>query len=249
MRLKDKIAVVTGGGRGIGRGVSLAFAREGADVLVNYTSKSKAAEEVVAEIEKMGRKALAVKADVASSAEAQNMVNMAIERLGGLDILVNNAGISIPALLLHMTEEQWDRVINVHLKGTFNCTQAAARYMKEKNYGKIINVISNAGIFGTFGQINYASAKAGIIGFTKSASRELARYKINVNAICPGVTLTDMSDKVRTDPKLKEIYFQRIQLGRYTEPEEVAPAFVFLASDEAGYITGHVLNVDGGYIG
>lgn len=249
MRLKDKIAVVTGGGRGIGRGVSLAFAREGADVLVNYTSKSKAAEEVVAEIEKMGRKALAVKADVASSAEAQNMVNMAIERLGGLDILVNNAGISIPALLLHMTEEQWDRVINVHLKGTFNCTQAAARYMKEKNYGKIINVISTAGIFGTFGQINYASAKAGIIGFTKSASRELARYKINVNAICPGVTLTDMSDKVRTDPKLKEIYFQRIQLGRYTEPEEVAPAFVFLASDEAGYITGHVLNVDGGYIG
>ncbi len=249
MRLKDKIAVVTGGGRGIGRGVSLAFAREGADVLVNYTSKSKAAEEVVAEIEKMGRKALAVKADVASSAEAQNMVNMAIEKLGGLDILVNNAGISIPALLLHMTEEQWDRVINVHLKGTFNCTQAAARYMKEKNYGKIINVISSAGIFGTFGQINYASAKAGIIGFTKSASRELARYKINVNAICPGVTLTDMSDKVRTDPKLKEIYFQRIQLGRYTEPEEVAPAFVFLASDEAGYITGHVLNVDGGYIG
>lgn len=249
MRLKDKIAVVTGGGRGIGRGVSLAFAREGADVLVNYTSKSKAAEEVVAEIEKMGRKALAVKADVASSAEAQNMVNMAIEKLGGLDILVNNAGISIPALLLHMTEEQWDRVINVHLKGTFNCTQAAARYMKEKNYGKIINVISTAGIFGTFGQINYASAKAGIIGFTKSASRELARYKINVNAICPGVTLTDMSDKVRTDPKLKEIYFQRIQLGRYTEPEEVAPAFVFLASDEAGYITGHVLNVDGGYIG
>jgi len=249
MRLKDKIAVVTGGGRGIGRGVSLAFAREGADVLVNYTSKSKAAEEVVAEIEKMGRKALAVKADVASSAEAQNMVNMAIERLGGLDILVNNAGISIPALLLHMTEEQWDRVINVHLKGTFNCTQAAARYMKEKNYGKIINVISTAGIFGTSGQINYASAKAGIIGFTKSASRELARYKINVNAICPGVTLTDMSDKVRTDPKLKEIYFQRIQLGRYTEPEEVAPAFVFLASDEAGYITGHVLNVDGGYIG
>jgi len=249
MRLKDKIAIVTGGGRGIGRAVSLAFAREGADVLVNYTSKSKPAEEAVAEIEKMGRKALAVKADVASSAEAQNMVNMAIEKLGGLDILVNNAGISIPNLLLNMTEEQWDRVIDTHLKGTFNCTQAAARYMKEKNYGKIINVISTAGIFGTFGQINYASAKAGIIGFTKSASRELARYKINVNAICPGVTLTDMTEKVRTDPKLKEIYFQRIQLGRYTEPEEVAPAFVFLASDEAGYITGHILNVDGGYVG
>jgi len=249
MRLKDKVAVVTGGGRGIGRAAALAFAQEGAHVLVNYVSNSKAADEVVSQIEKLGRKALAVKADVASTVDAQNMVNAAIEKLGGLDILVNNAGVSIPAMLLKMTEDQWDRIINIHLKGTFNCTQAAARHMREKKYGKVINVISTAGIFGTVGQINYASAKAGIIGFTKSASRELGRYNINVNAICAGVIETDMTDKIRTDEKLKEIYTQRIQLGRFGKPEEVAHAFVFLASYESDYITGHVLAVDGGYVG
>lgn len=249
MRLKDKIAIVTGGGRGIGRAVALAFAKEGADVLVNYVSNSTAADEVVAEIEKLGRKALAVKVDVASTADAQNMINTAIEKLGGVDILVNNAGISQPSLLLKMPEEQWDRVINVHLKGTFNCSQAAGRHMKEKKSGKIINVISTAGLFGTVGQINYASAKAGIIGFTKSASRELGRYNINVNAICAGVIKTDMTEKVQTDPKLKEIYSQRIQLGRFGEPEEVANAFVFFAGNESDYITGQVLSVDGGYVG
>jgi len=249
MRLKDKVAIVTGGGRGIGRAVALAFAREGADVLVNYVSNSKTADEVVAEIEKMGRKAIAVKVDVASNSDAQNMVKEAVEKLGGLDILVNNAGISQPAMLLKMTEEQWDRVINVHLKGTFNCSQAAARFMKEQKSGRIINVISTAGMFGTIGQINYASAKAGIIGFTKSASRELGRYNINVNTICPGVTITDMTEKVTTDPKLKEIYSKRIQLGRFAEAEEVARAFVFLASSDSDYITGQVLPVDGGYIG
>lgn len=249
MRLKDKNAVVTGGGRGIGRAVALAFAREGANVLVNYVKNSETADKVVAEIEKLGRKGLAVKADVASHADAQNMVNTAIKEFGGLDILVNNAGISWPAMLLKMTEEQWDRVINIHLKGTFNCTQAAALHMKEKKYGKIINVISTAGLFGTVGQINYASAKAGIIGFTKSASRELGRYNINVNVVCPGLTMTDMTEKIRTDEKLKQVYTQRIQLGRFAEPEEVAHAFVFFASSESDYITGQVLPVDGGYVG
>jgi len=249
MRLKDKVAIVTGGGRGIGRAVALAFAREGADVLVNYVSNSKTADAVVAEIERMGRKAISVKVDVASNSDARNMVNEAVEKLGRLDILVNNAGISQPAMLLKMTEEQWDRVVNVHLKGTFNCSQAAARHMKERKSGKIINVISTAGMFGTIGQINYASAKAGIIGFTKSASRELGRYNINVNAICPGVTITDMTEKVTTDPKLKEIYSKRIQLGRFAEAEEVARAFVFLAGSDSDYITGQILPVDGGYIG
>ena len=249
MRLKDRIAIVTGGARGIGRGVAIAFAREGAHVLVNYLNRSNAAEEVVAEIEKLGRKALAVKADVASTVDAQNMVKMAIEKLGGLDILVNNAGLSQPAMLLNMTEAQWDRVINVHLKGTFNCTQAAARYMKEKNYGKIINVISGAGIFGTIGQVNYSAAKGGIIAFTKSAARELGPYKINVNAIGPGLTATEMTEKVRTDPKLREIYTKRIFLGRFVEPEELAATFVFLASSESDYITSQVLSVDGGYSG
>jgi 3-oxoacyl-[acyl-carrier protein] reductase len=249
MRLKDKIAVVTGAGRGIGRAVAIAFAREGADVLVNYVSNSATADEVVAEIEKLGRKAIAVKADVASTADAQNMIETAVNELGGVDILVNNAGVSIPAMLLKMTEEQWDRILNIHLKGTFTCTQAAARHMKEKKSGKIINVISTAGLFGTIGQINYASAKAGIIGFTKSASRELGRYNINVNAISCGVIKTDMTQKVQGDEKLRGIYEARIQLGRFGETEEVAHAFVFLASSEASYITGQVIPVDGGYIG
>ncbi len=249
MRLKDKKAIITGGGRGIGRAVALAFAKEGADILINYQSNEKAAKEVVDSIRTFGRKTFSVKADVSNYQQVQEMVQQAINEFGRIDILVNNAGVSQPALLLNMTEDVWDRIIDIHLKGTFNCTQAVARHMKDKKSGKIINVISTAGLFGTVGQINYASAKAGIIGFTKSASRELGRYGINVNAICPGVTATDMTNKIRTDEKLKEIYLSRIQLGRFAEPEEIAPAFVFLASDEASYITGHILCVDGGYIG
>ena len=200
-------------------------------------------------MKRIGRKAICIKADVSNYQDAQSMVDQAVEKLGGVDILVNNAGISMPGMLLKMSEDSWDRIINVHLKGTFNCSQAAARHMKDNGWGRIINVISTAGLFGTIGQINYASAKAGIIGFTKSASRELGRYGINVNVICPGVTSTEMSAKVRTDEKLKSVYLARIQLGRFAEPEEIAPAFVFLASDDAGYITGQVLGVDGGYIG
>jgi 3-oxoacyl-[acyl-carrier protein] reductase len=249
MRLKDKKAIVTGGGRGIGRAIAIAYAKEGADVLINYHSNDAAAKEVIGEIEKLGRKGVAVKADVASYDSAKEMVDVAVKELGGLDILVNNAGMSKPSMLLKMTEEDWDRIINIHLKGTFNTTQAAGRVMKEKKYGKIINVISTAGIFGTVGQINYASAKAGVIGFTKSASRELGRYNINVNIICPGITKTDMTNKLQTDEKLKKIYEARIQLGRFAAPEEIAPAFIFLASDEASYITGQLLGVDGGYIG
>ena len=249
MRLQNKKAIVTGGGRGIGRAVALAFAREGADVVINYRSNDAAAKEVVDEIQTLGRKVLAVKADVGSYQDARSMVDRAVRELGGVDILVNNAGLSRPALLLKMDEETWDRVVDIHLKGTFNCTQAAANYMKENNYGKIINVISTAGLYGTVGQINYASAKAGIIGFTKSASRELARYAINVNAISMGVIATEMTDKIRSDEKLRETYLSRIQLRRFGEPEEVVPAFVILASDDARYITGQVLCVDGGYLG
>lgn len=249
MKLKDKKAIVTGAGRGIGRAVAIAFAREGADVLVNYQSNDAAAQEVVEAIHKIGRMAIAVKTDVSNYKDVQVMVERAVQELGGVDILVNNAGISQPALLLKMTEDSWDRIIDIHLKGTFNCAQAAARHMKDKKWGRIINVISTAGLFGTVGQINYASAKAGIIGFTKSAARELGRYGITVNVVCPGVTATEMSTTVRTDEKLKDIYLARIQLGRFAEPEEIAPAFVFLASDDAGYITAQVLGVDGGYVG
>ncbi|MFA5905790.1 MAG: 3-oxoacyl-ACP reductase family protein [Desulfobacula sp.] len=249
MKLAGRKAIVTGGSRGIGRAVALMFAKEGADVLVNYHSNDAAARETVAEIEKLGRKGVAVAADVADYKSAQNMVDECVKQLGGVDIVVNNAGVSKPSMLLKMPEADWDYIINVHLKAAFNTTQAAGRYMKEKNYGKIINVISTAGIFGTIGQINYASAKAGIIGFTKSASRELGRYNINVNVICPGITKTEMTGKLQSDEKLRKIYEGRIQLGRFGEPEEIAPAFVFLASDDASYITGQVLGVDGGYIG
>jgi 3-oxoacyl-[acyl-carrier protein] reductase len=249
MKLEGRKAIVTGGSRGIGRAIALMYAKEGADVLVNYHSNDAAAKETVAEIEKLGRKGVAVAADVADYKSAQNMVDECVKQLGGVDIVVNNAGVSRPSMLLKMPEADWDYIIDVHLKAAFNTTQAAGRYMKEKNYGKIINVISTAGIFGTIGQINYASAKAGIIGFTKSASRELGRYNINVNVICPGITKTEMTGKLQSDEKLRKIYEGRIQLGRFAEPEEIAPAFVFLASDDASYITGQVLGVDGGYIG
>ena len=249
MKLEGKKAIVTGGSRGIGRAIALMYAKEGADILVNYHSNDAAAKETVAEIEKLGRRGVAVAADVANYNSAQNMVEECVKQLGGVDIVVNNAGVSKPSMLLKMKEEDWDSIINIHLKAAFNTTQAAGRHMKEKKYGKIINVISTAGIFGTIGQINYASAKAGIIGFTKSASRELGRYGINVNVICPGITKTEMTGKLQSDEKLKKIYEGRIQLGRFAEPEEIAPAFVFLASDDASYITGQVLGVDGGYIG
>ncbi len=249
MKLEGKKAIVTGGSRGIGKAIALMYAQEGADVLVNYHSNDAAAKETVGEIEKLGRRGIAVAADVADYKSAQNMVDECVKQLGGVDIVVNNAGVSKPSMLLKMSEEDWDSIIDIHLKAAFNTTQAAGRYMKEKNYGRIINVISTAGIFGTIGQINYASAKAGIIGFTKSASRELGRYNITVNVICPGITKTEMTGKLQTDEKLRKIYEGRIQLGRFAEPEEIAPAFVFLASGDASYITGQVLGVDGGYIG
>ncbi len=245
-RLERKAAVVTGGGRGIGRAICLAYAREGADVIVNYATKDQPAQEVVGMIQGMGRRAVAVKGNVAVKADAERIIQAAIDHFGRIDILVNNAGATRPAMLVKMTEEHWNEVIDIHLKGPFFCIQAASKYMMEQRSGKIINVTSAAGISGTKGQINYSSAKGGIIALTKSAARELAGYGITVNAVSPGYVSTEMTEKIRTDPKLKEIYVARILLGRFAEPEEVAPAFVFLASDEANYITGQLFCVDGG---
>jgi len=245
-RLESKVAVVTGGGRGIGRSICLAFAKEGADVVVNYASKDLPAQEVVEMIKKIGRKAVAVKGNVAIKTDAEKIIQTAIDNFGKIDILVNNAGVSKPNMLYKMTEEQWNEVVDIHLKGPFLCIQAASKYMMEKKYGKIINVTSAAGVGGTKGQINYSSAKGGIIALTKSAARELAGYGVTVNVISPGYVSTDMTEKIRMDPKLKEIYTGRILLGRFSEPEEVAPTFVFLASDESNYITGQLFCVDGG---
>ena len=245
-RLEGKVAVVTGGGRGIGRGICLAFAKEGADVVVNYASKDQPAQEVVEMVKKIGRKAVAVKANVAGKADAERIIQTAIDSFGKIDILVNNAGVSKANMLYKMTEEQWDEVLDIHLKGPFLCIQAASKYMMEKKYGKIINITSSAGLWGTIGQINYSSAKGGIVALTKSAARELARHGITVNVVQPGYVSTEMTEKIRTDPKLKGIYTGRILLGRFAEPEEVALTFVFLASDESNYITGQLICVDGG---
>jgi 3-oxoacyl-[acyl-carrier protein] reductase len=247
MRLKDKIALVTGSSRGVGRAVALGFAKEGANVVVNYTSNEKAANEVVETIQSMGSKAFAVKADVAQKPEAENLVNSAIEKYGRLDILVNNAGFTRPAMMIKMTEDQWDQVVDIHLKAAFLCAQVAGYHMKEQKSGKIINVTSVAGLVGTVGQINYSAAKGGIISMTKSIARELARYNVCANVISLGIVATDMTEKIRSDEKLKEIYMNRILLKRFAEADDIAPAFVFLASDESNYITGQLLCVDGGY--
>jgi 3-oxoacyl-[acyl-carrier protein] reductase len=247
MRLKGKSTVVTGGGRGVGRAVSLAFAREGADVVVNYATRVESASEVVKEIEKMGRKAVAIRGNVVNKTDCEGIIQAAIDHFGKIDILVNNAGVSRPAMLSKMTEEQWDEVLDIHLKGAFLCTQAASPCFMEQHGGRIINVTSVAGIVGTTGQVNYASAKGGLVAFTKSCAREFAKYGVTANVISLGIVSTEMTQKLQGDPKLREIYLKRILLNRYAEPEDVAPAFVFLASDDARYITGQLLCVDGGY--
>jgi len=247
MQLKDKIALVTGSSRGIGRAVALAYAKEGAKVVVNYTSNEKAAKEVVEAIDNMDSQAIAVKADVAKKVEAERLVQAGIDQFGRIDILVNNAGFGRPAMMLKMEEDQWDQVIDIHLKGAFLCAQAAGRHMKEQKSGKIINVSSVAGLVGTVGQINYSAAKGGVLSMTKSMARELARYNVCVNVISLGIVATDMSEKIRSDEKLSEIYMNRILLKRFAEPEDISPAFVFFASDESNYITGQLLCVDGGY--
>ncbi len=252
MNLNNKVALITGSNRGIGRGLAEAFANAGADIVVNYPSNQneifrEEALNVVENVKAAGRRAIAVEADVVKKNEVETLVNSAVEKFGRIDILVNNAGFTRPAMMLKMTEEEWDQVVDIHLKAPFLCSQAAARVMKEQNSGKIINVTSVAGLMGTVGQINYSAAKGGILSMTKSQARELARYNVCVNAISLGVVATDMTAKIRTDEKLREIYMNRILLGRFAETEDISPAFIFLASDESNYITGQLLCVDGGY--
>lgn len=247
MKLEGKNAVVTGGGRGVGRAISLEFAKEGASVVVNYAGNQKAADEVVGMITAMGRKAVAVKGDVGQEADAQKIIDTCVENFGSIHILINNAGISKPGMLHKLSVATWDEVVNVQMRGPWLCIKAASKYFMQQNYGKIVNVTSVAGMVGTIGQINYAAAKGGVVTLTKSAARELAKYNVTANAISLGIVTTEMTSTLQNDEKLREIYTKRILLGRYAEPEDVSPAFVFFASDDSRYITGQVLPVDGGY--
>lgn len=242
--LGNKIALVTGGSRGIGRAIALEFAARGAAVVVNYNKSPEAAEEVVKQIQDAGGKAAAAQADVSDFKQAEALVKFAIETFGGLDILVNNAGITRDQLIMMMPEADWDAVINTNLKSTFNCSKAAVKHMMRKRTGRIISIASVAGQLGNPGQTNYSASKGGQIAFTKALAREIAARNITVNAIAPGFVDTEILDTMT--PETLEAALKMVPLGRKGKPEEIAYAAAFLASDEAAYITGQVLGVDGG---
>jgi len=244
MDLQGKVAIVTGGSMGIGHAIALDLAAHGADVAINYRKHADEANAVVAEIEKVGRRGLAVQSDVASFADAQRMVDTVREKFGRLDILVNNAGINRDGVVWKMTESQWDEVLDTNLKGYFNYIRAAAPVFKEQGSGKIVNITSINGLRGKFGQSNYSAAKAGIVGLTKAVARELGKFSVNVNAVAPGLIETDMMKEAPQDVKDKAL--AEIVLGRLGAPEEVAHVVAFLCSDYARHITGEVIKVDGG---
>ncbi len=243
--LKDKVAVITGSVRGIGKAIAMCFAKQGASVVINYSSEARKeeAESVVTEIIALGGKAIALCANVAKFEEAQGLIEGAIAAFGKIDILVNNAGITKDMLLLRMTEKEFQDVLDVNLKGVFNCSKHATRAMM-KTGGSIINMTSVIGINGNAGQSNYAASKAGVIGFTKSVAKEFAGKKIRVNAIAPGFITTDMTEVL--PDRVKESAMASIPMKRFGDSEEVANVAVFLASDLSSYITGEVIKVDGG---
>jgi len=244
MNLQGKVAIVTGGSMGIGRAIALDLAANGADVAINYRKHADEANQIVGEMGRMGRRGLAVQADVASFDDAQRMVDTVREKFGRLDILVNNAGINRDAVVWKMSEAQWDEVILTNLKGYFNYIHAAASVFKEQGSGKIVNITSINGLRGKFGQSNYSAAKAGIIGLTKAVARELGKFNVNINAIAPGLIETDMVQQAPQDVKDKAL--AEIMLGRLGTPDEVAHVVTFLCSDLARHITGEVIKVDGG---
>ncbi|MGG1311247.1 3-oxoacyl-[acyl-carrier-protein] reductase [Cohnella laeviribosi] len=242
--LTGKAALVTGASRGIGRAIAVALAEAGADVAVNYSGSEAAARETVQAIEALGRKAVMIKADVGKAAEFEDLVQKTLETFGKLDILVNNAGITRDNLIMRMKEEDFDAVIETNLKGVFNGIKAVTRPMMKQRSGRIINISSVVGVLGNAGQANYVAAKAGVIGLTKSAARELASRGITVNAVAPGYIETDMTDKLPQD--VRDGILNQVPLGRMGKPEDVAHAVVYLASDAASYMTGQTIHIDGG---
>ncbi len=244
--LKGKTAVVTGASRGIGRAIAIKLAKLGANVVVNYRNSVDAVQEVVKEIEALGVKVLAVQCDISSYSDVENMMKKCVEEFKSIDILVNNAGITKDGLLMRMKEDDFDSVIDINLKGAFNCTKHVSAIMLKQRSGRVINISSVSGLTGNAGQVNYSSAKAGIIGMTKGVAKEFASRGVTCNAVAPGYIQTDMTDGL--SEKVKDAIMNIIPLKRLGSPEDVANAVAFLASDEVSYITGQVITVDGGMV-
>ncbi len=242
--LEGRVALVTGGSRGIGAAVSLELARQGCDVALTCRGRVEAAGTIARKIEEMGRRAMALKADVASASEAEKTVDTVLEKFGRLDILVCNAGITWDGVIWKMTDEQWDTVISINLKGYFNYNRAAARVFKDQRWGKIVNLSSINGLRGKFAQSNYSASKAGNIALTKALARELGKFNVNVNAVAPGMVMTEMAEKI--PPEFLNAAVRETVLGRIATPEDVAHVVAFLCSDYARHVTGEVVKVDGG---
>jgi len=245
MQLKDKVALVTGGARGIGKAIAMALARAGADIAVADVNLEEA-QKTAAEIEGLGRRSMAISVDVTDYALVEEAVNKILDKFSKLDILINNAGITKDNLLLRMGQQEWDAVLNVNLKGSFNCLKAVSRPMVKQRSGKIVNIASIIGIIGNPGQANYSASKAGLIALTKTAAKELASRNINVNAIAPGFIQTDMTAKLSAE--LQQKMKEAIPLDKFGTPDDVAAACLFLASEDSAYITGQTIVVDGGMV-
>ncbi|MHC1567796.1 MAG: SDR family NAD(P)-dependent oxidoreductase [Candidatus Syntropharchaeia archaeon] len=248
MKLKDKVAIVTGAGRGIGRAIALKLAEEGADVVVSDI-REKEASEVVKEIEKMGRKAMVSVTDVTNGDQVREMIKKTLDEFGKIDILVNNAGWDKIMLFKDTNEEFWDKIIAINYKGVLNTCKAVIEHMMEREYGKIINIASDAGRVGSLGEAVYSGAKGAVIAFTKTLAREMARYSVNVNCVCPGPTETPLVEELMEEKlggKILGSMEKVVPLGRMAKPEEIAGPVAFLASDEAAFITGQTLSVSGG---
>ncbi len=246
MLLEGQVAVVTGSSRGIGAATAVKLAEEGADLVINYNSDKKSAEETAEKIRELGRKALVIQGNVSDGKQAKNLIKSTVKEFGKIDILVNNAGITKDGLLLRMKEKDFEDVVNVNLKGTFNCTKHAIRYMMKQRNGKIVNLSSVVGLMGNAGQANYAASKAGVVGFSKSVAKEVSKRGINVNVVAPGYILTDMTDDL--PDKVKEEMLDNIPLNRFGEVEDVANVILFLVSPLANYVNGQTINIDGGML-